>query len=110
MVLLLKQWKSRSSPGFAGGARQEPIHDVYKAAGGNAPAAALSFSARTSVDDIGAGWSSPVARQAHNLKVAGSNPAPATNSLNYLPLTGSPANIAVSVLCPQQSLWLSSTT
>jgi hypothetical protein len=27
---------------------------------------------------IGAGWSSPVARQAHNLKAAGSNPAPAT--------------------------------
>ena len=26
----------------------------------------------------GAGWSSPVARQAHNLKVVGSNPAPAT--------------------------------
>jgi hypothetical protein len=26
-----------------------------------------------------AGWSSQVARQAHNLKVAGSNPAPATN-------------------------------
>src|SRR5579875_1121934 len=29
---------------------------------------------------LGAGWSSPVARQAHNLKVAGSNPAPATKS------------------------------
>src|SRR6478736_1561853 len=29
---------------------------------------------------IGAGWSSPVARQAHNLKAAGSNPAPATRS------------------------------
>ncbi len=28
-----------------------------------------------------AGWSSTVARQAHNLKVAGSNPAPATNNL-----------------------------
>jgi hypothetical protein len=28
---------------------------------------------------LGAGWSSPVARQAHNLKAAGSNPAPATN-------------------------------
>src|SRR5690348_6316573 len=28
-----------------------------------------------------AGWSSPVARQAHNLKVAGSNPAPATNKI-----------------------------
>ena len=26
-----------------------------------------------------AGWSSPVARQAHNLKVMGSNPIPATN-------------------------------
>ena len=25
------------------------------------------------------GWSSPVARQAHNLKVVGSNPTPATN-------------------------------
>ena len=28
----------------------------------------------------GAGWSSPVARQAHNLKVTGSNPVPATKS------------------------------
>jgi hypothetical protein len=26
-----------------------------------------------------AGWSSPVARQAHNLKAVGSNPTPATN-------------------------------
>ena len=32
---------------------------------------------------FGAGWSSPVARQAHNLKVAGSNPAPATNITNF---------------------------
>ena len=29
-----------------------------------------------------AGWSSPVARQAHNLKVVGSNPTPATNLFN----------------------------
>ena len=29
---------------------------------------------------FGAGWSSPVARQAHNLKVTGSNPVPATIS------------------------------
>jgi hypothetical protein len=28
---------------------------------------------------VDAGWSSPVARQAHNLKVIGSNPIPATN-------------------------------
>ena len=30
-----------------------------------------------------AGWSSLVARQAHNLKAAGSNPAPATNFSNW---------------------------
>ncbi len=30
------------------------------------------------VAHVNAGWSSPVARQAHNLKAAGSNPAPAT--------------------------------
>ena len=33
----------------------------------------------TNVNQVNnAGWSSPVARQAHNLKAAGSNPAPAT--------------------------------
>src|SRR5580692_10617835 len=36
-----------------------------------------------------AGWSSPVARQAHNLKAAGSNPAPATKfaDISYLHYT-----------------------
>jgi hypothetical protein len=29
-------------------------------------------------EKLNAGWSSPVARQAHNLKVVGSNPTPAT--------------------------------
>ena len=43
-----------------------------------------------------AGWSSPVARQAHNLKAAGSNPAPATTETckfthsKYLLLSSSP--------------------
>ena len=38
-----------------------------------------------------AGWSSPVARQAHNLKVRGSNPLPATNKNNHLgPPNGGP--------------------
>ena len=32
----------------------------------------------TLTQQTNAGWSSQVARQAHNLKVAGSNPAPAT--------------------------------
>ena len=31
-------------------------------------------------DNPVAGWSSPVARQAHNLKVVGSNPTPATKN------------------------------
>src|SRR3546814_11236782 len=31
---------------------------------------------------VDAGWSSPVARQAHNLKVACSNPSPPTHALN----------------------------
>ena len=35
--------------------------------------------------DLGAGWSSPVARQAHNLKVTGSNPVPATNGITKAP-------------------------
>src|SRR5258708_34042231 len=33
---------------------------------------------REGVQRFIAGWSSPVARQAHNLKVTGSNPVPAT--------------------------------
>src|SRR3954452_14325302 len=69
MVLLLKQWKSRSSPGFAGGVEQNPFAMFTGPLPGDRAAAFL----------FGAGWSSPVARQAHNLKVAGSNPAPATN-------------------------------
>ncbi len=45
-----------------------------------------------------AGWSSPVAREAHNLEVAGSNPVPAIcrksrriQYLGYLPMVGSAA-------------------
>ena len=34
-----------------------------------------------------AGWSSPVARQAHNLKVAGSSPAPASKKVVFLRLS-----------------------
>ena len=39
---------------------------------------AASYSDRHRKTDNTAGWSSPVARQAHNLKVVGSNPTPAT--------------------------------
>ena len=34
-----------------------------------------------------AGWSSPVARQAHNLKVTGSNPVPATHTHTHITMT-----------------------
>jgi hypothetical protein len=106
MVLLLKQWKSRSSPGFAGGVEQNPFA-MLKSRCRRRRAAAFYFGASAStlargeqpaavslcetgnkrrsgllcgsLEHVGAGWSSPVARQAHNLKVAGSNPAPATN-------------------------------
>src|ERR1700757_3072569 len=66
MVLRLKARESRSPPGLLKGCnRQDPssrslIRRRY-------PLAAK----------FDAGWSSPVARQAHNLKVIGSNPIPA---------------------------------
>ena len=57
---------------------QKPIHDDTKYKGASAPL----FASHTDADIGDAGWSSPVARQAHNLKVAGSNPAPATKTAN----------------------------
>ena len=65
MVLSLKTWESRSLPGQL---RTGRLRDAKQMNRGLVPAPRLS-----------AGWSSPVARQAHNLKVVGSNPTPATN-------------------------------
>jgi hypothetical protein len=45
-----------------------------------------NLSSPTRLNFFDAGWSSPVARQAHNLKAAGSNPAPATNLFIFLRL------------------------
>ena len=59
MVLCLKARESRSPP------------DPHNAKPTHSP---------TRSDHPGAGWSSPVARQAHNLKVTGSNPVPATKT------------------------------
>src|SRR6202051_3451998 len=59
MVLRLKARESRSPPGRQ--SRQR--HTLSKPTPSHKP---------------NAGWSSPVARQAHNLKVIGSNPIPAT--------------------------------
>src|SRR5262249_37962254 len=49
----------------------KPCHDCYISRRGVIPRFPFS-------DGFDAGWSSPVARQAHNLKVVGSNPTPAT--------------------------------
>lgn len=50
-----------------------------------------------------AGWSRPVARRAHNPKVAGSNPAPATN------LSGGVAQMARACGSYPQCQWFEST-
>ncbi len=69
MVLCLKTRESRSSPGLQ--------------------STELSSSNHRTPDQVpAAGWSSPVARQAHNLKAAGSNPAPATKSKAPAPQRG----------------------
>ena len=62
MVLRPKAWESRSSPDLA----KSSVSPVQFGSG---------FWLEPGT---GAGWSSPVARQAHNLKVVGSNPTPAT--------------------------------
>ena len=71
MVLCLKTRESRSSPGPQ--MTDNTPHDLFS----------FPKKGRKTLhtqDKVDAGWSSPVARQAHNLKVAGSNPAPATRT------------------------------
>ena len=68
MVLRLKARESRSPPGLPGGQRNEDKSQIRTS---------RTLSSFRS-NPLAAGWSSPVARQAHNLKVVGSNPTPAT--------------------------------
>ena len=88
MVLRLKTWESRSLPGpqrrmvhaKSAGHTNPSINTtspsgVTKSASTPVLAVFLSLNQETKHSD--AGWSSPVARQAHNLKVVGSNPTPA---------------------------------
>ena len=84
MVLCLKTRESRSLPGLPRTNttplyryRQRETRRFFT----RAPRSCLSSrspSKPASKAMIDAGWSSPVARQAHNLKVTGSNPVPAT--------------------------------
>jgi len=70
MVLRLKTRESRSPPNLKRNTTSPDDHSI------NAP--------KTPRRGLGAGWSSPVARQAHNLKVTGSNPVPATKLSKYI--------------------------
>ena len=82
MVLCLKARESRSLPGLPASC---------SASGGSLilPTVRPVVPQPGIVLLIGAGWSSRVARQAHNLKVVGSNPTPATKnphiSIRYNP-------------------------
>src|SRR5271157_2040407 len=71
MVLPLKRRKSRSPPG--------PPNPLQLSLNTLAPVAGARRGLTV------AGWSSPVARQAHNLKVVGSNPTPATIEVDPIP-------------------------
>ncbi|CAN2253834.1 hypothetical protein STZ1_30958 [Bacillus subtilis] len=63
---------------YDGGLAQLGEHLPYKQrVGGSSPSSSTI---------IIAGWSSSVARRAHNPKVAGSNPAPATKIIQYGPV------------------------
>ena len=91
MVLRLKARESRSPPGLPGGQRNEDKSQIRTS---------RTLSSFRS-NPLAAGWSSPVARQAHNLKVVGSNPTPATNSLNDIRCLEPDLNSRV-FACPKQ--------
>ena len=89
MVLSLKRWKSRSPPGIDAGERARTHTQCIPPSEVKPSRTAARVNACRSARV--AGWSSPVARQAHNLKVTGSNPVPATNlvTTRHAALTGS---------------------
>ena len=78
MVLCLKTRESRSPPGQTRTDHGEASSHPSSRRHGMRPCAWPQAGARGATP--GAGWSSPVARQAHNLKVVSSNLAPATHT------------------------------
>jgi hypothetical protein len=83
MVLRLKTWESRSPPNLLS-TQQILLSDDTTISGSfcGLPITKQHYARKSRAyckhAKIVAGWSSPVARQAHNLKVIGSNPIPAT--------------------------------
>jgi hypothetical protein len=119
MVLPLKRRKSRTSPGFVAGAcarivQKNPfalllfrhIRGEKRANKARRPFGLADLrSGFRMVVLVDAGWSSPVARQAHNLKVVGSNPTPATRPHPRRPWLAQRRNGAVIVplVSPRQA-------
>ena len=92
--------------GARGKAMRRPRHGDWKTALHSGDEACYTGPARgarrlfRTFRDFDAGWSSPVARQAHNLKVAGSNPAPATKKTPSAQAVGGVSRLGV-------AMWLS---
>jgi hypothetical protein len=90
---LQRQWYYVSRPGRVGRRQACEAHPILfiDYLFSSAAFAALLFRLRAVCCavlwrlSLGAGWSSPVARQAHNLKVVSSNLAPATNPIRKTP-------------------------
>src|SRR5271154_3016282 len=82
MVLCLETWESRSSPGLQSTEPLQARSQKLEARTASLLVSSLWFLPSARSSRAAAGWSSPVARQAHNLKAAGSNPAPATKLSN----------------------------
>ena len=79
MVLHLKVWESRSPPNLERNASLLYDSNNRRAQTAQRVRKTKALKKRCcSAKRTVAGWSSPVARQAHNLKVTGSNPVPAT--------------------------------
>src|SRR6266568_9388740 len=112
MVLRPKARESRSPPGLAGIRTQKTeIRNQNRSGRPHqsrtpSPSWLLAFCQSGFCHRI-AGWSSPVARQAHNLKVRGSNPLPATKSphiisrLPYRPANEPGDRLSMSGGCPK---------
>ena len=79
-----RQWYFVSRRGRVGRCQVcKTQHKSFHHKTGKSPKSKGRISGLYAIISIAAGWSSPVARQAHNLKAAGSNPAPATKSYAY---------------------------
>lgn len=71
-----RQWYFGLSRGRVG--RRQAFLEQKRQTKKNAKHITIQNPPKPTTQQISAGWSSPVARQAHNLKVTGSNPVPAT--------------------------------